>query len=84
MGGRAAGGVAPAFTVAGSPATDEPDVHLCASLRGIQFHFAACLTAALVFVQEQRRHCYFDTVQVVSGSTEGLRRMANERLFLLP
>ncbi|MGI5219209.1 hypothetical protein [Nocardia sp. CA-290969] len=84
MGGRTAGGVAAAFTVVSSPAPDEPDVHLCATLQGIQFHFTACLTAALVFVQEQRHHCYFDTVRVVSGSTAGLRRMANERLFLLP
>ncbi|WP_327110926.1 hypothetical protein OHB12_24290 [Nocardia sp. NBC_01730] len=65
-----------------SPLPDEPDVHLCVHLRGVQFHFAACLSAAKVFVQEHLRCRYADDVKVLPGDTGGLPRMANERLFL--
>ncbi|WP_280295733.1 hypothetical protein [Nocardia abscessus] len=72
------------MAIASSPIPDEPDVRLCMILRGVQFHFAACRTAARVFVREQQHRRYFDTVWVAPGSAAGLRRMANERLFLEP
>ncbi|MBF6223873.1 hypothetical protein IU470_28825 [Nocardia abscessus] len=37
-----------------SPLPDDPDVHLSVFLHGARFDFAACLTAALVFVHEHR------------------------------
>ncbi|WP_181697843.1 hypothetical protein [Nocardia sp. GTS18] len=45
--------------------------------------FAACLTAALVFVQDMatRPVC---TIAVGSGRCAGLPRLPNERLYLLP
>ncbi|WP_280295688.1 hypothetical protein [Nocardia abscessus] len=53
-------------------------------MRGGQFVFAACRTAARVFVREQQHRRYFDTVWVAPGGAAGLRSMANERLFLEP
>jgi hypothetical protein len=71
-----------ALSTKDSPQPDEPDVHLCVCLHGMHFHFAACLTAALMFVQEHRHRHYVDDVGVLPGDTEGLPRMTNERLFL--
>jgi hypothetical protein len=53
-------------------------------LYGTRFDFAACLTAALLFVQEHRTHRYTDAVTVTLTDTTGLRRLPNERLFLEP
>ena len=66
-----------------SPCPDEPDIHLTVQFANIRMDFAACLTAALVFVQDMaaRRPC---TVAVDSGHCVGLPRLPNERLFLLP
>ncbi|WP_433577536.1 hypothetical protein [Nocardia brasiliensis] len=64
-----------------SPHPDEPDVHLRVTLGGCQLDFAACLTCALFFVQEQRQLHYLDDVDVIPGNTTGLRRLPNERLY---
>ncbi|GAA5081631.1 hypothetical protein [Nocardia iowensis] len=64
-----------------SPHPEEPDVHLRVTLAGEPLDFAACLTSALCFVQEQREKPYFDAVDVVPGETTGLARLPNERLY---
>ncbi|MGK8489878.1 hypothetical protein [Nocardia asiatica] len=67
-----------------SPRPDEPDVRLSVFLDGMRFDFAACLTAALLFIQEHQAHRYTDAVTVALTDTTGLRRLPNERLFLEP
>ncbi|WP_069166647.1 hypothetical protein [Nocardia altamirensis] len=69
------------MNVESSPHPEEPDVHLAVTLRGERLDFAACLTSALFFVEEQRRCHYFDRIDVVLGDTTGLRRLPNERLY---
>lgn len=66
-----------------SPCPDEPDIHLTVQLASVRMDFAACLTAALVFVQDMaaRPVC---TIAVGSGRCAGLPRLPNERLYLLP
>ncbi len=66
-----------------SPCPDEPDIHLTIQFASVRMDFAACLTAAMVFVQDMasRRPC---AVAVDSGHCVGLPRLPNERLFLLP
>lgn len=66
-----------------SPCPEEPDIRLIVQFATVRVEFAACLTAALVFVQEvgARRPC---TVAVVSGICTGLPRLPTERLYLLP
>ncbi|MFQ6327771.1 hypothetical protein ACLMAL_16740 [Nocardia sp. CWNU-33] len=65
-----------------SPRPGEEDVHLSVQLHDVRMDFAACVTAALVFVQDWRTHHYPDAVTVVPGDTEGLPRLPNERLYL--
>ncbi|MCP2293580.1 hypothetical protein ACFYT3_35210 [Nocardia amikacinitolerans] len=67
-----------------SPLPDEPDVHLSVYLHGARFDFAACLAAALLFIQDFRAHHYPDAVQVIPGETAELTRLPNERLYLEP
>lgn len=67
-----------------SPLPDEPDVHLCVFLHGLRLDFAACLTAALLFVQEYQSHHYADAVTVALTDTAGLPRLPCERLYLEP
>ncbi len=66
-----------------SPCPDEPDIRLIIQFASVRMEFAACLTAALVFVQDvaAQRPC---TVAVHSGHCDGLSRLPNERLYLLP
>ncbi|MFE3321988.1 hypothetical protein [Nocardia sp. NPDC059195] len=66
-----------------SPCPGEPDVRLTVQLAGVRVHFAACLTAALVFVCEAtaRRP---GSVAVRTGHCTGLPRLPTERLYLLP
>lgn len=65
-----------------SPLPHEPDVHLSVFLHGARFDFAACLTAALTFVEEHRKRHYVDAVNVLPDSAEGWPRLPNERLYL--
>jgi hypothetical protein len=58
-----------------SPQPEEADVHLSVHLEGVRMDFAACLTAALLFVQDFGGHHYPDTVAVLFGDTTGLRRL---------
>ncbi|MFI6776674.1 hypothetical protein [Nocardia sp. NPDC050412] len=67
-----------------SPRPGDPDVHLSVFLHGARFDFAVCLTAALVFLDDWRDHHYPDAVTVIPGSTCGLPRLPNERLYLEP
>ncbi|MBF6073851.1 hypothetical protein [Nocardia beijingensis] len=59
-------------------------MQLSLSLRGIRFDFAACLTAALVFVQDNQAHRCVDQVTVALADTTALRRLPNEQLYLEP
>ncbi|WP_157170723.1 hypothetical protein [Nocardia araoensis] len=65
-----------------SPLPDEPDVHLIVRIRGHQLHYAACLTAALVFLQDESIHRCADAVALASGATDQLPRMPCERLYV--
>jgi hypothetical protein len=67
-----------------SPHPEEPDLHLRVTLRGCQLDYAACLSSALVFLQEQRRLPYIDSADVIDCDTTGLPRLPNERLYDLP
>ncbi|MEU6830302.1 hypothetical protein ABZ894_16780 [Nocardia beijingensis] len=67
-----------------SPRPDEPDVRLSIFLHGMRFDFVACLTAALLFLQEHQTRRYTDAVTVAITDTSGLRRLPNERLYLEP
>ncbi|NKY27309.1 MULTISPECIES: hypothetical protein [Nocardia] len=69
---------------AGSPHPEEPDVHLSVYLHDQRMDFAACLTAALVFVQEWNAHHRPDAVTVLPGDPTGLPRLPCERLYLEP
>ncbi len=66
-----------------SPRPDEPDVRLSILISSVRMEFAACITAALVFVGDvtARRP---GTVSVYPGQCTGLPRLPNERLYLLP
>ncbi|WP_433662064.1 hypothetical protein ACQPW1_07885 [Nocardia sp. CA-128927] len=64
-----------------SPHPEEPDLHLRVTLRGESLDFAACLTAALFFLEEQRQRGFIDAVAVIPGDTTGLRRLPTERLY---
>ncbi|WP_280244416.1 hypothetical protein [Nocardia abscessus] len=65
-----------------SPLPDEPDVHLIVRMRGYQPHYAACLTAALVFIQDNGiRHCT-DAVSVASGGADQLPRSLCEQPYV--
>lgn len=66
-----------------SPHPHEPDIRLTIQFPSVRMDFVACLTAAFVFVQDiaVRRSC---TVAIDSGHCTGLRRLPNERLYLLP
>ncbi|WP_194835514.1 hypothetical protein [Nocardia sp. XZ_19_369] len=64
-----------------SPHPEEPDVHLVVVLHGQWLDFAASLTSALFFVQEQQQRRYIDSVSVIPGATTGLDRLPNERLY---
>ncbi|MFF2554119.1 hypothetical protein ACFVUS_24185 [Nocardia sp. NPDC058058] len=65
-----------------SPHPGEQDVHISVQLAGIRFDFAACLSAALLFVHEWLTLHYPEHVTIVRGSTAGLPRLPNERLYL--
>jgi len=65
-----------------SPLPDEPDVHLSVFLHGARFDFAACLTAAVLFVQEHWKRHYVDAVHVLPDSAEGWPRLPCERLYI--
>ncbi|MET9215668.1 MULTISPECIES: hypothetical protein [unclassified Nocardia] len=67
-----------------SPLPEEPDIRLMVQFATIRMEFAACLTAALVFVQDMAAGCRPCTVSVASGHCAGLPRLPNERLYLLP
>lgn len=67
-----------------SPLPNEPDVHLSVFVHGVRLDFSACLTAALVFVQEHHARHYVDAVSVIGCDPSGLPRLPNERLYLEP
>ncbi|MBF6466930.1 hypothetical protein IU427_17335 [Nocardia beijingensis] len=65
-----------------SPLPDEPDVHLMVRMRGHTQHYAACLTAVLVFLQEESIRRRTDAVAVASGATDQLPRLPCARLYV--
>ncbi|MBF6473211.1 MULTISPECIES: hypothetical protein [Nocardia] len=65
-----------------SPHPEEPDVHLSVYLHDQRMDFAACLTAALVFVQDWNAHHRPGAVAVLPTDPTGLPRLPNERLYL--
>ncbi len=65
-----------------SPLPDEPDVHLVVRLSGLHLHYTACLTAALIFVQDEAIRHHTDGVSVADGAPVRLPRLPNERLYL--
>ncbi|ONM47414.1 hypothetical protein B0T44_00315 [Nocardia donostiensis] len=68
-----------------SPCPHEPDVRLVVLFApGVRMDFVACLTAALRFVQDWQAHKRHRPVAIVSGGTDGLTRLPNERLYLHP
>ncbi|MGQ4619255.1 hypothetical protein [Nocardia sp. R7R-8] len=64
-----------------SPHPEQPDVRLAVVIDGHRLDFAACLTSALWFLQEQYQRRFVDSVEVIPGDTTGLRRLPNERLY---
>ncbi|WP_280213030.1 hypothetical protein [Nocardia cyriacigeorgica] len=66
-----------------SPCPQEPDVRLMIELAGIRMEFVACLTAALIFVQDVagRLSC---EIAVAAAHYTDLPRLPNERLYLVP
>lgn len=66
-----------------SPRPQEPDVRLTIQFDTVRMEFVACLTAALIFVQDVagRRSC---EVAVASAHLADLPRLPNERLYLQP
>ncbi|WP_330229863.1 hypothetical protein OHA40_28170 [Nocardia sp. NBC_00508] len=67
-----------------SPRPDEKDVHLSIQFHDVRMDFAACASAAGLFVQEWRARHYHHAVTVVPGDPTGLPRLPNERLYLPP
>ncbi|WP_327120431.1 hypothetical protein OHB12_16370 [Nocardia sp. NBC_01730] len=57
-------------------------MHLSVSLHGVRFDYIACVTAAIVFVQEWRYKHFEDAVEILLGGASGLPRLPNERLYL--
>lgn len=66
-----------------SPCPDEPDIRLMVQFAAIRMEFVACLTAAMVFVQDVARRSLCD-VTVTTAHYADLPRLPNERLYLLP
>ncbi|MEU6829719.1 hypothetical protein ABZ894_13820 [Nocardia beijingensis] len=50
----------------------------------MRLDFAACASAAALFVQEWRACHYEDAAMVLPGDPTGLLRLPNEQLFLAP
>ncbi|MEV0357674.1 hypothetical protein AB0H71_16610 [Nocardia sp. NPDC050697] len=59
-------------------------MRLSVVMHGTQFDFAACLTAALLFVQEHQQRHYVEAVNVAAFGANELPRLPNERLYLEP
>ncbi|MEV6555633.1 hypothetical protein AB0M22_07950 [Nocardia sp. NPDC051756] len=69
------------MTAPESPHPEQPDVHLAVVLDGQRLDFAACLTSALWFLQEQRLRHFADSVDVIPGAATGLPRLPTEQLY---
>lgn len=67
-----------------SPRPEENDVHVSVQFHDVRLDFAACATAAALFVKEWRSRHYEDAVTVLPDDPTGLPRLPNERLFLDP
>lgn len=67
-----------------SPMPDEADVRLSVFVHGVRMDFAACMTAALCFMEEHRSRHYVDAVNVIPATRAGWGGLPNERLFLEP
>ncbi|MET8427629.1 hypothetical protein [Nocardia sp. NPDC004860] len=67
-----------------SPRPDEEDVRVSVSLLGFRYDYRACITAALIFVQEWAETRGAEGISVSHGDTAGLSRLPCERLHLEP
>jgi hypothetical protein len=67
-----------------SPKPSEMDVHLSAFWHGARMDFTACVTAALLFIQEWRAPHWDDAVEVSLDDTDQYPRLPCERLYLEP
>jgi hypothetical protein len=67
-----------------SPVPAERDVHVAVLLHGVRLDFAACLTAAVVFVRDVCASQWCEVVSVIADDPRGLPRLPNERLYLEP
>ncbi|MEU7768966.1 hypothetical protein AB0B25_28245 [Nocardia sp. NPDC049190] len=67
-----------------SPHPEEADVHLTVQISNARFDFTACVTAALLFVQDCHYRRYPRHVAVISDDTRDYPRLPNERLYLNP
>lgn len=65
-----------------SPCPYEADVQLSVFIHGLRMDFRACVTAALVFVQEHQLRHYVDAVVVSDDYDPIFPRLPNERLYL--
>lgn len=65
-----------------SPRPDEPDVHLSIHLHGLRLDYAACRTAATLFLREWQVYHHQDAATIIPGRPAGLPRLPNERLYL--
>lgn len=69
-----------------SPLPNEPDVHLVVRLSGLHLHYTACLTAALIFVQDEagephkptRFHVFLALEYKSRGANKWVNRAADE------
>ncbi len=64
-----------------SPLPTEPYVHLIVRMRGYHLHYAACLTAALIFVQDEGVRHRTDGVSVAGDAPDHLQRLPGKRLY---
>ncbi|WP_330229024.1 hypothetical protein OHA40_23395 [Nocardia sp. NBC_00508] len=81
---RASDPIHPDRTAHRSPHPEDPVVHRAISLHGIRFDFAACLSSALEFVNEQQAHRYADDVTIDLHDTHTYPCLPNERLYVQP
>lgn len=67
-----------------SPHPEEADVHLAVQLGHVRLDFTACVTAALLFIQDCRDRCYPKHLAVIPDDSRRYPRLPNERLYLEP
>ncbi|MFE3441762.1 hypothetical protein ACFXNW_01880 [Nocardia sp. NPDC059180] len=67
-----------------SPRPFEPDVQLSVFLHGQRFDYAACLSAATVFIQEWQARHHPGAVAIIAECEPEIPRLPCESLYLGP